>query len=286
MLHLPAEKTRPDVGNGQHGSGKGGRIEQESEREDGPDGVSHDARTAAEHLFPPNRARCIQGHVAGQHVIGAAFCQGHENQGSKVKKREQSKSGMAQEPPESRERDGQPEGAEFELAGPVALGATLTDVASVDGAFHLDGDETVACFPEQMGRGDDECQCGAEPEPGAAQMMALGGKDREASDEAHHGKGNRIFGENAETDRCSHCEPPAFIAGPQQHCDEKRHQGPRQVVEGDVLHERAKHQRDRQSGEEGDGLRRATAAEKPGDQGDGNERSRVGDGCRKTKGCG
>jgi len=135
----------------------------------------------------------------------------------------------------------------------------VADVARVDELLHVDGDEVMAGEPDEIGRGYDGGGQGSEPEPAAAQVVALRREEYEPGEQSGDGECDGVFGEHPDADGYANADPVALVFGAKETSGEEGEEYPREQVEGGVLHQGAEDEGYGQDGEEGDDLRDALA---------------------------
>src|SRR6185437_11664383 len=157
------------------------------------DGVEEDAGAAGEAVASvveaarqQERAGGVQGRIGGGEVIGAAAGDDEQGEGDKVHPGEgaEALAGIGEQvPTEAKGGNGSGEESDDELAGEEAVAAALSDVAGVNVAEEVEGDEMVARLPDQVGGEDEQGHADTGPQPGRFQMLAPG-RGEEAQAEA------------------------------------------------------------------------------------------------------
>src|SRR5579863_653986 len=115
-------------------------------------------------------------------------------------------------------------------------------------------------LPEQVRQENQNAKSDAIPQPFALEEAACLCEYHRCSD-AQREKSHGVFGLHAETDGGADCQPPARIFGGEQLDGEIRRGNPAQIIERNVLHQRASADAERQRSERSEKLRGAAAAE-------------------------
>ncbi len=146
------------------------------------------------------------------------------------------------------------------LIGEKGGGQAGGDVALMEEMEEVEGNEMVVGLPDKIGEEDEKRNGETEPEPFGAKETAGAGEENRgdnAAGEKEHG----VFGHHPEADGGADGEKPARIVGGEETSEEISGEDPEKIIEGRVLHERAKAEAEGNGGEGGEDLGFAIAAQ-------------------------
>ncbi len=255
--------TRADGSDGQTNDDGSENADEQGGPESGADKAEKGATPGGEGVGKENGAGGVEHGIGGSEIVTAASGDDEEEKRYEVHPSKGAK-GFALFGEEIKIQAGKPEGrgekSLHKLIGEKGGGEAGGDVALMEEMEEVEGNEMVAGLPDKIGEEDEKRNGETEPEPFGAKETAGVGEEN-CGDNAAGEKEHGVFGHHAETDGGTNGEKPARVVGGEETSEEISGEDPEKIIEGRVLHERAKAEAEGGGGEGGEDLGFAIAAQ-------------------------